>query len=569
MPRPFRLLTVDEFADLLAKFRAAPNGRRIDAVHMHHTFKPDHGDFRRAAGNEVSVIEGMFRFHTRERGFNDIAQHISIDPNGGIWTGRNFNAPPASATGHNGNGKLGPFMFETIGNFDRGRDRLEGKQLDTVLEVIALVQLFFGLPAEALRFHNQMSSKTCPGSAVRLADVVDRVREVRQRLKPRVDALVAAGSRGVDRVFAEGAYEVDALAESLLGTPRDLDPARAAVEEDDHGSPDEEAREEATWTEAAAEAPEPVRAPQGDAGRQGRRLALCIGIDRYPTMPLNGCVADAKLWAGTLRELGFEVQQLLNEEATRERMLDALRELVDAGRSGDVLVFQYAGHGTRVRDREESDEHDEALVAVDYEEGGIVLDDEQFEVYSRLRDGVNLTCFYDCCHSGSAARMALSVANALPGVNARPRFMPPTPAMQEAYARLRGGTRAMAPRGENELEDLRAVVFSACQDPEFAMEVNGQGVFTGHAVSLLPGAVAQRVANQAFHQQVVGKFGTPTNQNPNFEAASRFQRLPLLQPLTAREGSGGGPTGGFINSAELAQALRDLADRIQPPTVGS
>ncbi len=118
----------------------------------------------------------MYEFHTKERGFSDIAQHITIAPDGTIWTGRNWNKAPASATGHNGSAQSGPFMFEMIGDFDQGRDPFDDPQRSTVLEVIAAVQIHFRLPPEALRFHRQMSSKSCPGSAIDLDEVIEAVR---------------------------------------------------------------------------------------------------------------------------------------------------------------------------------------------------------------------------------------------------------------------------------------------------------------------------------------------------------------------------------------------------------
>jgi hypothetical protein len=105
MPRPFLELTLEQFESLVESF---PWKRRVTEVHVHHTFRPNHADF--AARPPIQAIEGMFRFHTTPKpegaGFSDIAQHITIDPRGSIWTGRNWNTAPASATGFNGNGDV-------------------------------------------------------------------------------------------------------------------------------------------------------------------------------------------------------------------------------------------------------------------------------------------------------------------------------------------------------------------------------------------------------------------------------------------------------------------------------
>src|SRR5262245_16245449 len=127
MPKPFKELTLEEFLEVLELF---PFSRRIDVVHVHHTFHPNHAEF--FSRDPLKSIEGMFNFHTapppKGRGFSDIAQHITIDPNGKIWTGRDWNLAPASATGFNGNSSVGPFMFEMIGNFDSGQDEFKDPQ---------------------------------------------------------------------------------------------------------------------------------------------------------------------------------------------------------------------------------------------------------------------------------------------------------------------------------------------------------------------------------------------------------------------------------------------------------
>ncbi len=135
MPKPFLPLSLDQFTERLSQFRFR---RRINEVHMHHTWRPNHADFLQHPPEDC--IEGMWRSHTQERGFSDIAQHVTVDPRGVIWTGRDWNTPPASATGFNGTSAVGPFMIETIGDFDIGQDPFADPQKAAVLGVIARVQ---------------------------------------------------------------------------------------------------------------------------------------------------------------------------------------------------------------------------------------------------------------------------------------------------------------------------------------------------------------------------------------------------------------------------------------------
>jgi len=92
------------------------------------------------------------------------------------------------------------------------------------------------------------------------------------------------------------------------------------------------------------------RRARGGRAARGRRRALCVGIDRYAQRPLAGCVADARRWAEALGELAFAVTTLHDEAATRAAMLGALEAMIGDARAGDLLVFQYSGHGTQVED---------------------------------------------------------------------------------------------------------------------------------------------------------------------------------------------------------------------------
>ncbi len=172
MPPPFQKINVAQFAALLKQF---PFTRKINAVHMHHTWRPNRAQYQGHA-----TIVGMWRFHTSPpNNWRDIAQHLTIGPDGSLWLGRNWNLAPASAGGHNGTGAAGPFMFEMIGDFDRGKDPFEGAQREATLNVIALVQDRFNLPTGSLRFHNQMSPKSCPGTAISYSQVLQAVQQLR------------------------------------------------------------------------------------------------------------------------------------------------------------------------------------------------------------------------------------------------------------------------------------------------------------------------------------------------------------------------------------------------------
>lgn len=173
MSASVRALSAREFLEEVASFHWQ---RRIWRVDMHHTFHPDHARWREIGSR--ACVEGMRSYHVNQCGFIDTAQHVSIMPDGEIWTGRCWNETPASV----GCGmSKGVFMFEAVGNFDIGHDRLEGAQLESVLTVTRGIQRRFRLPAEALLFHREVpqTEKTCPGTGVSKAAILDGVRRLR------------------------------------------------------------------------------------------------------------------------------------------------------------------------------------------------------------------------------------------------------------------------------------------------------------------------------------------------------------------------------------------------------
>lgn len=188
MPAPFRPLTRAEFVNELMTFDWT---RRIWRVDMHHTFRPTHADYDGAA-----CIERMCRFHVDDRKWDDIAQHVSIAPDGVIWTGRSWNKTPASVGGVL---NAGAFMFEAIGNFDAGHDVLKNEQLQSVTHVIRAVQRRFRLPPEALLFHRDVpvTVKTCPGTSIDKGDILRRVMRLQlPQVTPLAVAMRRPGLRG-------------------------------------------------------------------------------------------------------------------------------------------------------------------------------------------------------------------------------------------------------------------------------------------------------------------------------------------------------------------------------------
>jgi WD40 repeat protein/uncharacterized caspase-like protein len=78
----------------------------------------------------------------------------------------------------------------------------------------------------------------------------------------------------------------------------------------------------------------------------GTSYAVVIGIDHYDHMPdLTGAVRDAKAMSTMLTARGFEVIEVLDKKATKERLRDLPYELQEKLNPEDRLFFYFAGHG--------------------------------------------------------------------------------------------------------------------------------------------------------------------------------------------------------------------------------
>jgi hypothetical protein len=170
--RTFKRYTLEEYIAYLHSYIGRVH---FPEVHVHATWKPTIANFRLRPGDYY--IRSMYRSHLL-RGFTDIAQHATIDPDGYVWEGRPLTVAPASSTGYNDpdNDGIHPFMFEMIGDFDIGKERLEGAQLRTSIGLTrALVDIF----GSRIVFHREMDTKgkTCPGSGIDKAEFLRMVSE--------------------------------------------------------------------------------------------------------------------------------------------------------------------------------------------------------------------------------------------------------------------------------------------------------------------------------------------------------------------------------------------------------
>lgn len=150
------------------------------------------------------------------------------------------------------------------------------------------------------------------------------------------------------------------------------------------------------------------------------KKAFLAGINDYLYVSdLRGCVSDVEKFRSLLAEdFQFppgQIHTLTDDEVVKSNVVHELEWLLKGAKSGDQLVFMFAGHGSQTADLDgdEPDGVDELLCLhdMDFDDPETyLLDDDIYRFTKRLSEGVLLTIIFDCCHSGTATRMLLSPA---------------------------------------------------------------------------------------------------------------------------------------------------------------
>lgn len=140
---------------------------------------------------------------------------------------------------------------------------------------------------------------------------------------------------------------------------------------------------------------------------------LSVGVNKYktPGNDLRGCVNDVYNIKSALSSFcGISVmgiKSLTDQNATKERILMSLKDMIDMAREGDHLIYHHSSHGSQVEDTsgDEFDMLDEILCPYDFDwNGTYITDDELRAIIGRLRKNVTLDVILDCCHSGTGLR---------------------------------------------------------------------------------------------------------------------------------------------------------------------
>jgi hypothetical protein len=143
------------------------------------------------------------------------------------------------------------------------------------------------------------------------------------------------------------------------------------------------------------------------------RKALLCGINAYSSIPLRGCVNDARNMQRLLVDhYGFatdNVHLLLDHDCVKNIIMDHWRWLTADTSPGDLLVFHISAHGSYIADPmgEEEDLRDEitCLQNFDFDDpSSYISDNDWYQLTQAVDPNVHLLMVKDTCHSGGSSR---------------------------------------------------------------------------------------------------------------------------------------------------------------------
>jgi len=142
------------------------------------------------------------------------------------------------------------------------------------------------------------------------------------------------------------------------------------------------------------------------------KKALLIGIDYLNNneLKLYGCLNDIMGIANMLID-AFDYDKknviMLRDDSrneknipNKENIIRELHNVVDTEEDDEIWIH-FSGHGTYQDDEnyDEKDFYDEIIIPVDYQENGVIKDEELLRIIKKSKCKTMIT--FDCCNSGS------------------------------------------------------------------------------------------------------------------------------------------------------------------------
>lgn len=278
--------------------------------------------------------------------------------------------------------------------------------------------------------------------------------------------------------------------------------------------------------------------------------ALLVGINDYPSpvRKLGGCVNDVDNFNDWLKNnvsgRGLAVEVLKDADATRSNVIRQFREHLGRAEAGDIVVFQYCGHGAQsvaatAFKEFNPDGKDEGLVLFDSRlPGGHDLADKELAVLigELAQRDAHVAFILDSCHSGSGTRSV----DAFGGLQSRLTLGEPVERPLETY--LDGHYARRIAKGESlRSTPGRHMLLAACDRTQEAKEsqVEHRGVFSTTLIEVLEATGGNLSYADLFVRCRAAVRKRAVEQDPQFESIGRFDAW-----------------SGFLGGAAASRALR-------------
>ena len=133
-----------------------------------------------------------------------------------------------------------------------------------------------------------------------------------------------------------------------------------------------------------------------------------------------------------------------SKKPSRQNIINELNKIVENEETDEIWIH-FSGHGTYKYDdnNDENDYFDEIIIPIDYEENGIIKDEEMLDIIKKSKCKTIIT--FDCCNSGSICDLPW-------------RFE----YVNNGFLKYK--------ENNNELENKNIIMFSSCRDYQLAVD---------------------------------------------------------------------------------------------------
>lgn len=221
------------------------------------------------------------------------------------------------------------------------------------------------------------------------------------------------------------------------------------------------------------------------------RKALVVGINDYPTSPLNGCINDAVAIANTIDRHAdgspnFSVQSI-HDIKTKGELLINIEKLFEG--DCESALFYFSGHGY-------INELGGYIVTPDATKHDMGVSMEDILKFANASKIKNKIIILDCCHSGSIGNSNINM-----------------------------GSSCTINEG--------VTILTASRDDEVSMEIDGHGVFTVLLLEALKGGAANingKITAGSIYAYIDQALG-PWEQRPVFKTnVTQFNSIKNVEP---------------------------------------